>query len=51
LSSCLRGQYQKDIALLQENRNRIKSGVEFAYLMLNLEDAQPKAEAKTESAA
>ncbi|MDV3353120.1 type I-D CRISPR-associated protein Cas10d/Csc3 [Leptothoe sp. LEGE 181152] len=42
-------QYQKDIALLQENRNRIKSGVEFAYLMLNLEDIQQEAESETET--
>ncbi|MFG6107069.1 type I-D CRISPR-associated protein Cas10d/Csc3 [Leptothoe sp. EHU-05/26/07-4] len=44
-----KGQYQKDIALLQENRNRIKSGVEFAYLMLNLEDVQQEAESETET--
>ena len=35
-----KGQYKRDIALLQENRNRIRSGVEFAYLTLALEANQ-----------
>ncbi|KST66746.1 type I-D CRISPR-associated protein Cas10d/Csc3 [Mastigocoleus testarum] len=33
--------YQGDRALLQENRNRIKSGVEFAYRRLALQEKSP----------
>jgi len=33
-------QYKGDRALLQENRNRIKSGAEFAYRMLSLEASE-----------
>jgi CRISPR-associated protein Csc3 len=34
--------YQKDRALLQENRNRIKSGAEFAYRWLALQEKTAK---------
>ena len=48
METCVRtlfeGQYGGDRALLQENRNRIKSGVEFAYLMLALEEDKEKEE-------
>ena len=37
-------QYKGDRALLQENRNRIKSGAEFAYRWLTLQDKQTQAE-------
>jgi CRISPR-associated protein Csc3 len=33
-------QYKGDRALLQENRNRIKAGAEFAYRWLALQDKQ-----------
>ena len=38
-------QYKGDRALLQENRNRIKSGAEFAYRWLVLQEKQAQAEA------
>jgi CRISPR-associated protein Csc3 len=38
-----------DRALLQENRNRIKSGAEFVYRLLALEDKKAAAEEKTEA--
>lgn len=34
-----KGQYKSDLALLQENRNRLKSGVSFAYQMMELQEA------------
>ena len=34
------GLYKGDRALLQENRNRIKSGAEFAYRWLSLQQKQ-----------
>ena len=37
-------QYKGDRALLQENRNRIKSGAEFAYRWLVLQEKQAQAE-------
>ena len=37
-------QYKGDRALLQENRNRIKSGAEFAYRWLALQEKQAQAE-------
>jgi CRISPR-associated protein Csc3 len=37
-----------DRALLQEHRNRLKSGVEFAYRQLALQEKQAKANQKTE---
>ncbi len=37
-------QYKGDRALLQENRNRIKSGAEFAYRWLTLQEKQAQAE-------
>ncbi|MEO1765144.1 MAG: hypothetical protein AAFR83_25095, partial [Cyanobacteria bacterium J06629_18] len=37
------GLYQGDRALLQENRNRIKSGAEFAYRWLAIQEkSQPE---------
>jgi CRISPR-associated protein Csc3 len=36
--------YNYDRALLQENRNRIKSGAEFAYRWLALQEKQPQPE-------
>lgn len=36
--------YKGDRALLQENRNRIKSGAEFAYRWLALQEKQPQPE-------
>jgi CRISPR-associated protein Csc3 len=38
------GQYKGDRALLQENRNQIKSGAEFAYRLLSMQE--PKSETK-----
>jgi len=38
------GVYKGDRALLQENRNRIKSGAEFAYRWLALQEKNPQAE-------
>lgn len=38
------GLYKGDRALLQENRNRIKSGTEFAYRWLALQEKQSQAE-------
>jgi len=44
MSTCVKelftGQYKGDRALLQENRNRIKSGAEFAYRWLALQEKQ-----------
>nr|WP_199299221.1 type I-D CRISPR-associated protein Cas10d/Csc3 [Trichocoleus sp. FACHB-46] len=36
------GQYKGDRALLQEHRSRIKSGAEFAYRLLAMEETKPK---------
>jgi len=38
------GLYKGDRALLQENRNRIKSGAEFAYRWLDLQEKQSQPE-------
>jgi CRISPR-associated protein Csc3 len=40
------GQYKGDRALLQENRNRIKSGAEFAYRWIALQEKQPEQSAE-----
>ena len=37
-------QYKGDRALLQENRNRIKAGAEFAYRWLALQDKQQQSQ-------
>ncbi|MEL7070577.1 MAG: type I-D CRISPR-associated protein Cas10d/Csc3 [Cyanobacteria bacterium J06581_3] len=42
------GQYKGDIALLQENRNRLKSGVGFAYQMLDLQEATEQSPEESE---
>ena len=41
------GLYQGDRALLQENRNRIKSGAEFAYRWLALQEKSEKSQSET----
>ena len=43
-------QYQGDRALLQENRNRIKSGVEFAYRWLALQENSQESQSNSSSA-
>lgn len=46
VTTCIRdlflGQYKGDLALLQEHRNRIKSGAEFAYRLLAMQEPKPK---------
>ena len=44
------GLYKGDRALLQENRNRIKSGAEFAYRWLELEAKKAEESAKADNA-